>query len=191
MFKKLLILAALILAPLSQAEEPRAFYEFMYGQGTGVDRDNNLTTYGIGARFTFPVTDDFFLGFKGDMTFSNKASNNYVGHLAFSADIRLNDNLYLTGDIGHAWGHDAVVDENGTTVGHTEYADSRGEYHTAGLRYQFSDYVEAAVLYRNTLFSSLDSQDATRQEEILFSLNFAITAESLAFFHWLSELDRN
>lgn len=191
MLKKLIILAALIFAPLSQAEEPRAFYEFMYGQGTGVDRDNNLTTYGIGARFTFPASDDIFIGFKGDMTFSNKASNGYVGHLAFSADIRLKDDLYLTGDIGHAWGHNAVVDENGTTVGYTEYADSHGEYHTAGLRYQFSDYVEVALLYRNTIFTSLESQDATRQEEIVFSLNMAITAESWAFFNWLAELDRN
>ena len=191
MLKKLLLLTALLFSPLAQAEEPRAFYEFMYGEGTGVNKDDNLTTFGLGARFTFPVSDDIFVGFKGDMTFSNKASNGYVGHLAFSADIRLKDDLFLTGDIGHAWGHDAVVDENGTTVGYTDYADSHGEYHTAGLRYQFSDYVEMAVLYRNTLFASLDSQDPTRQEEILFSMNFAITSESLEFFYWLSQIGDN
>lgn len=187
MLKKLLLLSALFFSPLLQAEEPRSFYEFMYGEGTGVDADNNLTTFGVGARFTFPVNDDFFIGFKGDATFSNKSDNGYVGHLAFSVDIRLQDDLYLTGDIGHAWGHNAVTDENGT-VAYNDEVDAHGEYHTAGLRYQLSEYVEIAALYRNTLFTPVGTSENIRQEEILFSLNFAITQESLEFFHFLSQL---
>lgn len=189
MLKKLLLLSTLLLTPLLQAEEPRAFYEFMYSEGSGVSADDNLTTFGLGARFTFPASDDFFLGFKGDITSTNQGDNGLITHLAFSADLRLNGDLYLTGDIGHAWGYNSVEDtENNVT---TTTLNSDGEYHTAGLRYQFSDYVEAAILYRNTLFSSVGTLQTFRNEEILFSLNFAITEESFRFFHFLAHITDN
>jgi len=189
MLKKILILSILLLSPLLQAEEPRAFYEFMYSNGTGVSDDDNLTTYGFGARFTFPVNDDFFLGFKGDITGTNQGDNGLITHLAFSADIRLTGDLYLTGDIGHAWGYNSIEDtENNVTV---VSLSSNGEYHTAGLRYQLSDYVEAAVLYRNTRFTGVGTLDTFRNEEILFSLNFAITEESFRFFHAIAHITDN
>lgn len=187
MFKKLLLLSTLFFSPLLQAEEPRAFYEFMYSNGTGVSADDNLTSYGFGARFTFPVNDDFFLGFKGDITGTNQGDNGLITHLAFSADLRLSGDLYLTGDIGHAWGYNTVEENNVTTNVH----NSNGEYHTAGLRYQLSDYVEAAVLYRNTLFTSVATVETFRTEELLFSLNFAITDESFRFFHFLAHITDN
>ncbi len=189
MFKKIILAVTLLTATVAHAEDPRAFYEFMYSNGTGVSADENLTTIGAGARFTFPVTDDFFLGFKGDVTYTNKGNNGLITHLAFSADLRLKDDLYLTGDIGHAWGYNSVEDENGTVVGYSDWADTHGEYHTVGLKLQLSDYVEVAALYRNTLFNSIGTVVETfRQEEILFSLNFAITRESWEFFQWLSDL---
>lgn len=189
MLKKLLLLSTLVFSSLLQAEEPRAFYEFMYSNGTGVNKDDNLTTYGLGARFTFPVNDDFFLGFKGDITGTNQGDNGLITHLALSFDIRLKDDLYLTGDVGHAWGYNSVEDsENNVT---TRSLNSDGEYNTAGLRYQLSDYVEVAVLYRNTLFSSVGTLETFRNEEILFSLNFAITNESFRFFHFLAHITDN
>jgi len=189
MLKKLLILSLLLFSPLLQAEEPRAFYEFLYSEGTGVSADDNLTTYGLGARFTFPVNDDFFLGFKGDITGTNQGDNGLITHLALSADIRLQGDLYLTGDFGHAWGYNSVEDsENNVT---TTSLNSDGEYHTVGLRYQLSDYVEVAALYRSTLFSAVGTLDTFRNEELLFSLNFAITEESFRFFHFLAHITDN
>ena len=187
MIKKLLLLSILLFSPLLHAEEPRAFYEFMYSEGTGVNADDNLSSYGIGARFTFPASDNFFLGFKGDITATNQEDNGVITHLAFSTDIRLFNDLYLTGDIGRAWGYTSRTENNVTYSEHS----AQGRYHTAGLRYQFSDYVEVAVLYRNTLFTSLDTISTNRNEEILFSLNFAITEESLEFFHFLAHITDN
>jgi len=187
MLKKLLLLSILLFSPLLQAEEPRAFYEFLYGEGTGVNADDNLTSYGIGARFTFPASDNVFLGFKGDITATNQEDNGVITHLAFSTDIRLYDDLYLTGDIGRVWGYTSLTENN---VTYSEN-NAQGRYHTAGLRLQFSDYVEVALLYRNTLFTSLESGTNNRNEEILFSLNFAITEESLEFFHFLAHITDN
>jgi len=188
MFKKILLLSFLLFSQLLQAqEEPRAFYEFMYGEGTGVNADDNLSSYGFGARFTFPASDNVFLGFKGDITATNQEDNGVITHLAFALDVRLFDDLYLTGDVGRAWGYTSRTEDNVTYSDHS----ARGRYHTAGLRYQFSDYVEAAILFRNTIFTSLETNNNNRNEEILFSLNFAITAESWEFFHFLAHITDN
>ncbi len=191
MLKKLLILATLLFSPLLQAEEePRAFYELLYGTGTRADA--NITTIGIGLRFTFPINDNVYFGYKGDASYSSEGGTGFIYHLAFSLDVRLHDDLFLTGDVGHAWGYQSILDENNTYVlGYSDIPSAEGGYFTAGLRYQFSEYVEAAVLYRNTLYNPVEGSAHFVDEELVWSLNFAITEESLHFFHFLGRLGEN
>jgi hypothetical protein len=180
MFKKILLSLLLISATLSHAqEEPRAFYELLYGSST--ETDDNSSSIGLGLRFTYPASDNFYLGYKGEVGFTSD-STGYFGRLALSTDIRLQGDLFLTADFGYAWGYDNVVDSNGTSIGYSETPQSAGTYYTAGARYQFSDFVEVAVMYRNTLMVPFDLYSSTRTEEMLFSLNFAITEESLQVF---------
>lgn len=188
MLKKILILSTLLFSPLLQAaEEPRAFYELLYGAGTRADA--NTTTIGLGLRFTYPINDNIFFGYKGDASYSSEGSTGFIYHLAFSLDVRVHDDLYLTGDLGHAWGYQSILDENGTYVlGYSDIPSAEGGYFTAGLRYQFSEYVEVAALYRNTVYEPVDGSAHFVDEEIVWSLNFAITEESLRFFYYLGRL---
>lgn len=185
MLKKMILSLLLASSILVHAEEdPRAFYELIYGES--IYADNNTSSIGLGLRFTYPVSDDFYLGYKGEVGFTSD-STGYFGRLALSADARLNGELFLTGDAGYTWGYDNVVDENGTSLGYSDSPQSRGPFYTAGLRYMVNEYVEIAALYRNTYMTPLASYTPVRSEEMLICLNFAITPESLQLFLWLRD----
>ena len=183
MLKKI-SLALLLSFSLSYAQdEPRAFYELLYGEHA-YQADSNTSSLGFGLRFTYPASSNFYLGYKGEVGFTDSSAG-YFGRLAFAADIRLSGDLFLTGDYGYNWGYDNVVDENGTSIGYSATPQSAGPYHTLGLRYMFSDFFELAIVYRKTAVRPFESYAPTEIEEVIYSFNFAITEASLHFFAFM------
>ncbi len=181
LLQKIILLTAL-LAPLSAAEmEPRAFYNIIFGQSETYANDD---IFGLGMRMTFPATESFFIGFTADVSLINSGDNGYTSHLALSADYELTDSLFLSGDYGWAWGYNNTGDINGTNT-YSEYAGAKGNYHTVGLHYQFSEWVDVGVMYRTTNFVILSTQATLLEEELLYTLNFAISPQTWIFFDTL------
>lgn len=177
-----LVMALALLAPLSAADmEPRAFYNIIFGTSQTYANDD---IFGLGMRMTFPATEDIYLGFTADATLINSGDNGYTSHLALSLDYALSDALYLSGDYGWAWGFNNTGYINGTNT-YSDYAAARGNYNTVGLHYQFSEYVDVGVMYRTTNFVILSTEANLLEEEILYTLNFAITPQTWVFFDTL------
>ena len=129
--------------------------------------------FGFGMRIAFPaVGENVYLGLMADVQLFSSGES--TAHLGFAMNIRIADELFLTGSYGWAAGY---ADNNSTS------SDVTGNFYDVGLQYQLSEYIGFGVFYRDTAFST--SIGTLNEQEIHYSFNIAMTRETWMFFDLL------
>lgn len=147
--------------------EPRSFFELFVGE--------NHATYegmgGIGYRLTLPATEDFFIGFHLGAVMYDSGMSGTSANIGLAIDYQLFDDFFLSGNYG--WDAYSNADSNIT--------DATGKHYDLGVHYQFSQYVDMGIMYRNTDWISSTNMTRT-EEEVFFVLSFQLTLETMIMF---------